>query len=578
VAIDDPLMAERLLEAGARADGRMPGGGRIVPWAIRQGRAELVRRLLKAGADAHQRDRQGNPLLQVAIASGQRRIAEDLLALGADPGAINPAGTNIVRLAMLAGWREFIPSLILAGADPNAPDATGHTPLHHAVVARDRELCAVLLKHGADPLAADPTGETALSRAVATRDPSLLDVILRPGSGRLPSETLAAPLASAVRGRWREGMLLLAGAGAGPDLPAPDGRIPTDHALACNEVEMLGWLLSCGANPARRDAGGRLLVERAAAAGRGSAVKLLLDYGSPAGRALYDACVRQDRDMVALVAGCCPVPPGGEGPQLDSPLAAALRTGNDALAARVAAVQGAVNHTLPEGQTTLHLAIAKGCHRTVKLLLDAGADPNQALAGPVSEAFIRQVRPGAMADFLRRDRNLTPLMLAADSGVPQTVQHLLAAGGKRNVRTRVNRYWPINFAAQRGDVPVMRAVFGRDPYREERRLVISLAAQQAVMFDGGGKEIFRTKVSTGRKDYPTRTGDFAITDKNRTWTSTIYHVSMPYFLRLNCGDFGLHQGYVPGYPASHGCIRVPPGKAAELFRLVESGDRVQIIP
>ena len=48
-----------------------------------------------------------------------------------------------------------------------------------------------------------------------------------------------------------------------------------------------------------------------------------------------------------------------------------------------------------------------------------------------------------------------------------------------------------------------------------------------------------------------------ISDKHRHHNSTIYGSSMPYFMRLSCAAFGLHQGYVPSYPASHGCIRVP---------------------
>ena len=77
--------------------------------------------------------------------------------------------------------------------------------------------------------------------------------------------------------------------------------------------------------------------------------------------------------------------------------------------------------------------------------------------------------------------------------------------------------------------------------------------------------------------YGTPTGEYVITNKYRHWTSTLYHASMPYFQRLSCGDFGMHQGYVPGYPASHGCIRVPYGKASKLFQLTDLGDRVQIV-
>ena len=98
------------------------------------------------------------------------------------------------------------------------------------------------------------------------------------------------------------------------------------------------------------------------------------------------------------------------------------------------------------------------------------------------------------------------------------------------------------------------------------------------MFDADGNEIFATKVSTGRKGFATPTGDFVITNKHRAWTSTIYHASMPYFQRLSCSDFGLHEGNVPGYPASHGCIRVPAGNAAKLFTMTQAGDRVRIVP
>ncbi|MCF7676376.1 MAG: ankyrin repeat domain-containing protein, partial [Akkermansiaceae bacterium] len=424
-----------------------------------------------------------------------------------------------------------------------------------------------------------PAGVTPLDEAGTREDTRLLELILRSGGGRaIRPGDLTLPLRRAIRLRWRDGMVLLAAAGADPNARETNGPTPAAAACAANDREMLGWLLAVRADPARRDAHGRLLVERAAAAGRGSLVKLLLDYGSPPGRSLAIACSRGDGDMARLLLACGALPDSGPAPLMENPLANALRAGDDELATTLAGFGSPSNQRLPEGQTLLHLAIIKGCHRTVKLLLDAGADPNLAISTPVSEQFIRHVRPGAMTSYLRNDRNLTPLMLAADAGVAQTVQHLLAAGAKKNVWTRVNRLWPINFAAERGEVDVMRAMLGQDPEHEERRIVISLSAQQARMYDAGGSEIFNTKVSTGRKGYSTRTGEFVITDKNRTWTSTIYHSSMPYFQRLSCSDFGLHQGYVPGYPASHGCIRVPTGKAAELFRLTKLGDRVQIIP
>ena len=54
--------------------------------------------------------------------------------------------------------------------------------------------------------------------------------------------------------------------------------------------------------------------------------------------------------------------------------------------------------------------------------------------------------------------------------------------------------------------------------------------------------------------------------------------AVPYFQRLNCSAIGFHEGYCPGYPASHGCLRVPRGKASELWETTKVGDRVVIVP
>jgi hypothetical protein len=178
--------------------------------------------------------------------------------------------------------------------------------------------------------------------------------------------------------------------------------------------------------------------------------------------------------------------------------------------------------------------------------------------------------------LLKNDQNITPIMLAADSGSPRTARVLMAAGAKTGVWTRRNRMWPINIAARKGDVKMMRVMLGKDPDVEQRRIVVDLSDQRAWLFDSSGLELYSTSISSGRKGFATPTGTFAITNKYRTWTSTLYDASMPFFQRLSCGDFGFHAGNVPGYPASHGCIRVPPGNATKLFSLTELGDRVEI--
>ncbi len=349
-------------------------------------------------------------------------------------------------------------------------------------------------------------------------------------------------------------------------------------AFEKRDREAARLLLSHGARASTRGPHGLLLVETAALRRDGSFVKLLTDYGCPAGDALYHASVRGDLDMVSLLISCGLPVNVTRIPSRDTPLGAAIRNGQDRVASLLIGNGADVSLRLPEGQAPLHLAIATGCSRTVENLLDAGAAPNTPFDLPVSPAFLKSVRPGVMRWVLKNDRNVTPLMMAADSGIIPTARALIRAGAKTEVRTRSSGLWPINFASRRNDVKMMRLFLGRDPLHEERCIEIRLSEQRARLYDARGIEIFTTRVSTGRAGFGTPTGEYVITNKNRNWTSTVYHVSMPYFQRLSCGALGLHQGNVPAYPASHGCIRVPAGYAARLFSLTRAGDRVRIIP
>ena len=93
----------------------------------------------------------------------------------------------------------------------------------------------------------------------------------------------------------------------------------------------------------------------------------------------------------------------------------------------------------------------------------------------------------------------------------------------------------------------------------------------------GSVAIATTTVSTGRSGYRTPAGRYVITDKHRSHTSTLYHVEMPWFMRLNCSAIGLHSGVVTGRPASHGCIRLPYNQAKLFFSLTNVGDEVEIV-
>lgn len=132
---------------------------------------------------------------------------------------------------------------------------------------------------------------------------------------------------------------------------------------------------------------------------------------------------------------------------------------------------------------------------------------------------------------------------------------------------------------------------------------IDLTRQEAAFYKGG-KLVGLGPVSTGREGYRTPAGNFRISQKNPTHVSNLYGdfvdaegkvvvanvgvhkdrrpagtrfrgAPMPYFMRVH-GAVGMHAGYLPGYAASHGCIRLPMEMAQTYFNHAPSGTPVTI--
>ena len=132
---------------------------------------------------------------------------------------------------------------------------------------------------------------------------------------------------------------------------------------------------------------------------------------------------------------------------------------------------------------------------------------------------------------------------------------------------------------------------------------ISLGEQRAYFYKGG-KLVGISQLSTGREGLNTPIGKFAIQQKDVSHVSTKYGdyvdsadqvvkpnvelgkdpmppgthfkgAPMPFFMRIH-GGVGMHAGYLPGYPASHGCIRMPEFMAENFFKSVNVGTPVTI--
>lgn len=110
----------------------------------------------------------------------------------------------------------------------------------------------------------------------------------------------------------------------------------------------------------------------------------------------------------------------------------------------------------------------------------------------------------------------------------------------------------------------------------EERLIISLSDQLAYLYRGGTLVAVST-ISSGKDEKPSPTGIFSVLDKKPFYRSKKYdNAPMPWMQRIDQYGIALHGGYNPGYPASHGCIRLPAAFAKKLYAVTDVGTPIYI--
>ena len=116
----------------------------------------------------------------------------------------------------------------------------------------------------------------------------------------------------------------------------------------------------------------------------------------------------------------------------------------------------------------------------------------------------------------------------------------------------------------------------QDPPKGPLQIIISIEDQRISLYDNGVL-IAHSSVSTGVPGHPTPLGVFSVISKERWHRSNIYSAApMPYMQRITWSGIALHAGVLPGYPASHGCIRLTDNFATRLWHLTKRGTRVII--
>jgi hypothetical protein len=104
-------------------------------------------------------------------------------------------------------------------------------------------------------------------------------------------------------------------------------------------------------------------------------------------------------------------------------------------------------------------------------------------------------------------------------------------------------------------------------------VIVSIDKQRATLF-ADGQPVASTAISSGTASHPTPMGVFTVIQKDRHHVSNLYDASMPYMQRITWSGSALHQGPLPGYPASHGCVRLTESFAQLLWKTTKMGARI----
>jgi hypothetical protein len=435
---------------------------------------------------------------------------------------------------------------------------------------------------GPQPSVRSPISADEFVRAVAQHRTSLIDLYF---SEHLDPNARAAQdrpilLAATLQQDWETVRRLLK-VGACVDLADETGLTPLMAAAMHGNVEMIYTFIPLATKVAATDRSGRTALHYAVAAQKEAAIEMLLPQIPGLGKPCSDG---RDLLAVALDTGSkaitdkilevlSPQPQWTVATQ--RALAAALRAG-DTGQVKLLLRKHATPPT-PEGKSAPLLAYAIASHdaKLFSTLLECGADPNTIVPTRADKDFLALLPSKTLRSYMDDDKGVTVLMVTAALGQAEYVQALLDAGADRNRATGRYKMLALYLAAETGQWRCTQLLLGSGPPPDQLRIEITLASQHISLIKDG-VPVFSTVCSTGREGYSTRVGDYVITDKERSHRSTIYKVEMPYFMRLNCLDFGMHEGVVPNYPASHGCIRLPGEAARKLFAEIPIGTLVTV--
>ncbi len=189
----------------------------------------------------------------------------------------------------------------------------------------------------------------------------------------------------------------------------------------------------------------------------------------------------------------------------------------------------------------------------------------QAQPEPIQQGQLPQVAP-VKSDLVTPPAQTQSLVPAPVASPPKVKPLISKTKPKPRKKGRVDTLKPGQFIWLKQDV-----------YEGPMKIVIVLDTQRIYVFQNE-KLIGFSTISSGKKGKETPTGIFNILQKNVDHKSNLYsNAPMPFMQRLTWDGIAIHGGDLPGYPASHGCIRLPHPFAKALFGVTQMGQEVVVL-
>jgi ankyrin repeat protein len=384
-----------------------------------------------------------------ATVAGSWFCAVAFVAATAAAGAPTaPVKASLVEAAR-NGDEAAVKALLTARANVNAPEPDGTTALHWATSRNQTAIVALLIKAGADVKLANRYGVTPLLLACESGSPAVVTALLAAGAD--PNNTMpegeTALMVAARSGKTEIVKLLAAHGGKTETRESWHGQTALMWAAAEGHAEVVRTLVELGADVRARTDGGFTPLLFAARAGKVDAVKALLAAGADVNDALTPTASPAAKSMPEA---------GG--------------AGNNAGVVREAVIRPSAGGL--DGTSALMLALTNKRWTLAKLLIESGANPNDARSGWTGLhelAYLRKPNVGKGLPPQEEVEHTNTLDVAralvehgADVNARQTKER---RDGSRNDLNRVGAT-PLLLAAKHADVPLMRflAEHGADPH------------------------------------------------------------------------------------------------------------------